>query len=176
MDPAQLEQIAARRETERLNAIERSGVFNSALDQPLRHLVRATSYLFEAPTAILAIVGRETIELRSKVGIELARSPREPGFAGSAIMTDEAWVIPDTLADPIASQHSLVVIPNGIRFYAGKAVLFEGLPIGVLSVLDYAPREIEKARIAGLTDLSHVAEALIEFHSHDTANVRRPDH
>ncbi len=66
------------------------------------------------------------------------------------------FVVPDTTQDPRFSANPFVTGSPGVRFYAGATLESdEGLPLGMLCVLDYEPRAALSARqIRGLQVLA----------------------
>ncbi len=62
--------------------------------------------------ASVTIVDEDRIWFKAAHGLEgVSEIGREPGLCGSAILSDKALVIPDTLADPVACSNGLVTGP-----------------------------------------------------------------
>ncbi|MEU9174968.1 GAF domain-containing protein [Streptomyces sp. NPDC048420] len=82
---------------------------------------------------------------------------RDPGLCFSAILRDDALVIPDTLRDPVAADNPLVAGEMGVRFYAAAPITTpDGHRLGTVNVLDTKPRSIIEDDTATLADLAAI--------------------
>jgi sigma-B regulation protein RsbU (phosphoserine phosphatase) len=88
---------------------------------------------------------------------------REPGLCGSAILSDETLVIPDTLTDPVACSNGLVAGPMAVRFYAAAPITtHDGHRLGTVNILDTKPRLITEDDTATLADLAAIVLDALE--------------
>ncbi len=109
-------------------------------------------------------VGEDRIWFKATHGLEgVTEIGRDPGLCASAVPTDDATVIPDTLLDPVACSNPLVAGPMGVRFYAATPIITaDGYRLGTVNVLDTRPREISEADSATLADLAAAVRDQLE--------------
>jgi sigma-B regulation protein RsbU (phosphoserine phosphatase) len=114
--------------------------------------------LFDVPVATVTIVDSDRIWFKAAHGLEGVKEiGRDPGLCGSAILRDDALVIPDTLRDPVAADNPLVTGEMGVRFYAAAPIITpDGHRLGTVNVLDTKPRSITEDDTATLADLAAI--------------------
>jgi CheY-like chemotaxis protein len=75
----------------------------------------------------------------------------------------EVFVVEDALADPVFASNPFVTGPPHISFYAGAALVVEGVRVGSLCIVDFKPRQFSTKDRMNLLDLgSAVAELILE--------------
>lgn len=73
-------------------------------------------------------------------------------------------IVADTLAEQKLAIHPLVTSPPNIRFYAGIPIITQGQVVGLLSVMDYKPRELTKESREDLETLRGAIENQVQLH------------
>ena len=73
-------------------------------------------------------------------------------------------IVADTLAEPKLANHPLVTSLPKIRFYAGIPIVTQGQLIGLLSVMDYQPRELTEECQEELRALTGAIENQVDLH------------
>lgn len=120
--------------------------------------------LFEAPIALLTLVGADRLFFKSAHGLSLQSAPREQAFCARGLAAPGLYVVPDALADAELAASPMVAGPPHVRFYAGAPLQAAGgQRIGMLCVLDRRPRpppDAEAGRL--LQDLADTAVALLD--------------
>ena len=135
-------------EPERLEALGSYGVLETAPEPAFDDIVDLAARICDAPTALISLVDREQQWFKARVGLDADRTARDVSFCDHAMREPDITVVPDATLDPRFADNALVTGELGIRFYAGAPLVSaEGLPLGSLCVIDYAPRP------DGLTDL-----------------------
>lgn len=139
-------------EARRVAALKAYGVLDTAPEAAFDDITRLVARLCETAAAAIALIDGERQWFKSEVGLGVRETRLEPSCAHALLQVDRL-VAPDAGRDPRLAGHPLTRGDGAMGFYAGVVLRTpEGLPMGVLCVLDREPRP------RGLTDLQ--AEAL----------------
>jgi diguanylate cyclase len=151
-------------EAERLNALRRYGILDTASEPEFDRITQLAARLFDVPMALVSLIDANRQWWKSCVGMEGRETHRDVAFCAYAILSSGLFVVEDALRDPRFSDNALVTGPPFIRFYAGAPLLNdEGYSLGTLCILDAQPRELTQADKATLTDLSRVVVDALEL-------------
>jgi hypothetical protein len=154
------------RETPR-PALPKPDILETLPDQVLQRATALAARLFTAPIAIVSIVDRDRLWLKSYYGQEVEEIARQVDVASSIAPLDQPLVIEDGRIDPRAKDSSLVNGPLGLRFYVGVPLKrASGRTIGTLSVLGFVPGKASETDIANLEDLAALIVAQLEMRQH----------
>lgn len=128
-------------EPERLAALHRLDVLDSAPETDLDVITRLAADRFDTAIALVSLVDADRQWFKSRHGLDAAETCRADSFCGHTIAGKGVMVVPDATADPRFARNPLVTGAPHIRFYAGAPlVLADGHQIGTLCVIDPAPR------------------------------------
>ncbi|GGU12100.1 PP2C family protein-serine/threonine phosphatase [Streptomyces lateritius] len=149
---------SAAGEASRIEAVRRYDILDTPPDGAFDRVAAMAARLFAVPVASVTIVDEDRIWFKAAHGLEgVSEISREPGLCGSAILSDETLVIPDTLTDPVACSNGLVTGPMGVRFYAAAPIItHDGHRLGTVNILDTRPRLITEDDTATLADLAAI--------------------
>lgn len=144
--------MAPLHELERLRELDQYGIFGTPPESDYDHICRLTADIFEVPIAMINLVARDTVWVKSKIGLEVQDVPRELAFCSHAIQGRDLLVVPDLAADQRFCENPLVATSEGgLRFYAGAPLATpKGYVIGTLCILDrqtraqFSPKERER--------------------------------
>jgi diguanylate cyclase (GGDEF)-like protein len=116
------------------------------------------------PFAAITLIEEDRVWNKSLLGIEIKEGKRDVAFSSTAILNPtEPLVIKDASRDDRFRHNPHVTGEPGIRFYAGFQLLSsENIPIGVLSVMDREPRDLNAKERDFLIRLSGVVMDRIE--------------
>ncbi|MEV7405845.1 GAF domain-containing SpoIIE family protein phosphatase [Streptomyces sp. NPDC091267] len=157
--------LSAVEEAARMDAVRRYDILDTPPDGAFDRVAAMAARLFKVPVASVTIVDEDRIWFKAAHGLEgVSEIGREPGLCGSAILTDETLVIPDTLADPVAFNNGLVTGPMAVRFYAAAPIITgDGHRLGTVNILDNKPRLITQDDTATLADLAAIVVDELEM-------------
>ncbi|MBK5959663.1 hypothetical protein CCR97_15825 [Rhodoplanes elegans] len=142
-------------ETERLAALRRCAVLDTAPEESFDRITRLVTLLTGVPVAVISFVDRDRQWFKSRIGLTTTETPREVAFCAHAILADEPLIVEDARRDPRFHDNPLVTAEDGVRFYAGAPIrTAEGLNVGVLCAIDRVPRRLGPKRIAALRELA----------------------
>jgi signal transduction histidine kinase len=129
-------------EAERLAALREYEILDTQAEPAFDALVTLASAICKTPMSLVSLVdeGRQWFKARS--GLEPSETPRSMSICSDVMLEAGVTVIPDIEQDDRFNTNPLVTGHPNLRFYAGAALLTpEGMPLGMLCVLDDKPRE-----------------------------------
>ena len=147
--------LPAEEEERRLQALRRYDILDTPPDGAFDRVTSIAARLFGVPIAIVTLVDRDRIWLKSKQGVDVDEIGRDPGLCASAILQNGPWLLPDASVDPRTIANPLVAGELGLRFYFGVPLrTWDGHNLGTLCVIDQKPREVSPEEIEHLKDLA----------------------
>ena len=153
---------ASNPDRERVRALRELDLLDTPPEAAFDALVREASVACEVPIAVVSLVDEDRQWFKAKVGVEASETPRDVAFCHYAVMSDDAFVVPDAATDPRFQGNPLVTGEPSIRFYAGMPLRTpEGYRVGTICVIDRRPRELDAAQSSALARLRDAAEELI---------------
>jgi diguanylate cyclase (GGDEF)-like protein/PAS domain S-box-containing protein len=154
-------------EVTRLDTIAEYSLQVAEEDPSLNQLLAALAQLFDAPIALVSLIGADFQFFKARYGLSADRTRLEDAFCAHVVAQDAPLVVED------ASQHRdflanpLVTGAPHIRFYAGVPLQLNHVPVGAVCVIDQVPRTISALQLALLEKVSaHVSHYLTLWHQH----------
>jgi GAF domain-containing protein len=142
-------------EDERQAALERLDLLDTAPEERFDRIVRMAQSLLKTETATFALIDRDRVWFKSKVGVDLVEADRVSTLCNTTITERGGLEVGDASRDPRFADSPYVQGSPGIRFYAGYPVeSIDGFPIGALCVFDPEPRRSTQNTIRRLRDLA----------------------
>ncbi len=127
----------------RLQTLHALNILESESEVIFDHLVQLTSLTCRTPIAFMALVDRNRIRIKAKVGQAPNELPRAGALCSYAIAADkdEVFVVPDAAADERFARTKMVAGEPHIRYYAGAPLTTSnGYAVGILCIADTLPR------------------------------------
>jgi len=155
----------------RWRILERLRLLGTDADPAFDRLTRIAAVSVDTPIALLTFLGPDRQWIASRVGFGRTTTPLQESFCVCALGDSELLEVPDAALDARFKANPLVTGPESIRFYAGHPVVFEGVVLGTLCVLDRAPRQLTPQDRAVLADLAAMVNDLLRSR-HDQAQLR----
>jgi PAS domain S-box-containing protein len=154
-------------ELRRLAALRQYAVLDTLPEQALDDLTALAAQICEAPIALISLVDERRQWFKSKVGLEVAETPRDVSFCAHALHQPDLLIVPDTTQDERFAQNPFVLGEPGIRFYAGAPLVSpEGATLGTLCVIDRVPRTLTSAQEQALRVLARQVMTHLELRRH----------
>ncbi|MHB8415724.1 MAG: putative bifunctional diguanylate cyclase/phosphodiesterase [Acidiferrobacteraceae bacterium] len=148
-----------RHERERLAALHRLNVLDTAPEERFDRFTRIAKQLFDTPISFISLIDTNRQWFKSRQGISLCETPRDLSFCTHAIMQGGLMIVPDARLDPRFSDNPFVTGEPFIRFYAGRTLEDEARNrLGTLCVVDTRPRQLDTAGQQALNDLAACVE------------------
>ena len=150
-------------EAERLAALERFGILDSAPEQGYEDITQLAAFICGAPMSIISFVDRDRQWFKAVLGVGLRETPRSQSFCAHTISDAKTLVVPDALADDRFRSNPFVLEDPNIRFYAGAPIVEKsGQVLGTVCVLDTETRVLNAQQIAALEALARQVVVLLE--------------
>lgn len=152
------------RESERLRAVEETGLLDHSADRVQQSAVRLASEIFAVPIAAVSLVADDRQWFSASCGLDCRETTRDEAFCAHTILSEGPLVVQDATLDPRFSDNPLVTGALGIRFYAGVPLRSrEQLPLGSLCVIDREPRTPSRGQIEALETLGSLVAAQLDM-------------
>jgi PAS domain S-box-containing protein len=128
-------------EEERLAALDAYAVLDTPREAAFDDLVQMLTRACNAPVALVSLVTRDRQWFKAEAGLGVNETPIARSLCVAAMRYPGVTVVPDTRLDARFAANPVVTGPEPVLFYAGAPLVTEdGLPLGMLCVLDHQPR------------------------------------
>ena len=148
----------------RLAVLDSYQIMDTPPEPGFDRITALAARLFDAPVALLTLVGADRQYFKSRHGLAFTEAPRGIGFCRLAVRSGRPVVISDTLASPDTAADPFVTGEPHVRFYAGAPLRAAGgQVVGTLCVLSPAPRPaLDADAVRVLVDLAETVVALLD--------------
>lgn len=145
----------APNESQRLAALERSGLLDTPPEEAFDRLTWLAAKTLDAPISLMAMLTPTRQWFKSRLGLDLVETPRSWAFCNHTILQQGVFWVEDLSADPRFATNPAVAGGEGFRFYAGAPILDrEGFAMGTLCVIDNRPRTLNEREARTLSALA----------------------
>ncbi|NHZ64741.1 sensor domain-containing phosphodiesterase [Massilia genomosp. 1] len=151
-----------RNETDRLLALRKLNLLDSAPTEAFDRITRMAARVFGLPIAAVSLTDSDRQWFKSRVGMAHTAIPRIKAPCASVADSGALLVIDDLYEDAFFRDSHLA--HSGVRFYAGAPLTTsDGFNLGAICVLGLEPRTISATERDALTDLAAMVMAQIEL-------------
>jgi GAF domain-containing protein len=162
--PAQLAPDEARR----IDVLRRYAVPATLPERALDDLTALSAQICGTPIAVISPVDERRQWLKTRVGLEVAETPRYFAFCAHALHQRDLFIVPDATREERFAQNPLVTGEPGICFYAGAPLVTpEDATLGVLCVIDHKAHTLTQAQDQALRVLARQVMTHLELHRHN---------
>ncbi|MFC6838825.1 sensor domain-containing phosphodiesterase [Xanthomonas theicola] len=151
-------------EATRLAVLSKLCLLDTPADRVFDLITGLAARSLGTPIALVSLIDEQRQWFKSRIGLDVAQTPRSQAFCAYAIDNPELMLVHDARQDPRFCDNPLVTGPPYMRFYAGAPLLMaDGVSLGTLCVIDTEPRaEFDDASRRTLQDLRDLLLLRIE--------------
>jgi GAF domain-containing protein len=124
----------------RVSFLHGLAILDTAQDDNLDRVTELCRDVFGVGISTISLVDEHRQWFKSHVGLDACETDREAAFCNHTILQDDIFEVCDAALDPIFASNPLVVGPPFIRYYAGAPLVFDGVRLGALCLIDSEPR------------------------------------
>lgn len=158
----------ALNESQRLVALERSGLLDTAPEEAFDRLTWLASQNLDVPIALMTLLTPTRQWFKSRLGLDFPETPRSWAFCNHTILQKDVFSVENLAGDARFADNPAVAGKPGFRFYAGAPVVDgEGFVVGSLCVIDYKPRTLDERGARTLLALAGLASDEVRLRAID---------
>jgi GAF domain-containing protein len=131
----------ADNDAERVAFLSDLAVLDTAPDASLDRITELCRDVFGVPVAVVTLVSDERQWFKSVQGLDVCETSRDVAFCNYTILSEAIFEVVDAVADPRFAVNPLVVGDPSIRYYAGAPLVYDGMRLGALCLIDFVARE-----------------------------------
>jgi PAS domain S-box-containing protein len=151
-------------EARRHQAMLDYGILDTPPEAAFDDLTGLTAQLLNSPIALITLLDRKRLWVKSAYGTHGGASPREHSFCDAALDTPAVTTVNDVALDPRFCNNQQYCGTPSIRFYAGAPLVTpDGMPLGMLCVMDYVPRTLSAEQVRALAAMAKQTMAQMEL-------------
>ena len=151
-------------ERERLKELEKYNILDTLPEEEFDAITELASNICGTEIALVSLVDKNRQWFKSKIGLNVAETPREVSFCQYTILGDSLLEINDTWDSELLRNNPLVTGEPNIRFYAGAPLRTKnGNNLGSLCVIDRKPKKLDEQQKRSLTVLANQVVAQLDL-------------
>ncbi|MET0498705.1 MAG: excisionase family DNA-binding protein [Steroidobacteraceae bacterium] len=148
----------AANESQRLQAVERSGLLATPAEPAFDRLTWLASHNLKMPVSLMTLLTSTQQHFKSRVGLEIEQTPRSWAICNHTILQKQVYAVANLSSTPAFSTNPAVAGDPHFRFYAGAPVFDpDGFALGSICVMDYEPHELDAGQAKTLLALAAMA-------------------
>ena len=158
----------AANEAQRLSAVDRSGLVDTAPEESFDRLTWLAGHSLEMPIALLTMITPTRQWFKSRYGLEVPDTPRSWAFCNYTILQRGVFAVENLVLDARFADNPAVAGGPEFRFYAGVPVIdSDGFALGSLCVIDHKPRKLDQDQMQSLIALAALASDEVRLRATD---------
>lgn len=145
-------------EAARLQAVQRSGLVDTAPESAFDRVTRLAASELKAPVALMTVLTADRQWFKAREGLALAQTPRSWAFCNHTLLQRDVFEVKNLSKDERFATNPAVADAPNFRFYAGAPVYDpDGFALGSVCVIDYRPRQLDAGQRRTLQELAAIA-------------------
>jgi len=157
-----MDSAATAQDDRRLDLLRTLDLLSSGADPAFDRLSRIAAAVIGSEIAMVTFVAGDRQFIRSRVGTLATEASVRESFCICVLERQALVEIEDAALDPRFADSPFVRGSRAIRSYAGVPVMFDGLVLGTVCVLDSRTRALTDDQRAILRDLAGMVEGLLQ--------------
>ena len=156
-------EIPSAERLRRASIIQSMAVLDTPPEDGFDALARLAANVCDAPVALVSLIDAERVWFKAVYGFANHSIGHRRSFCCEAADSKCLLEVVDATQDPRFSESPLVIDVPGIFYYAGAPIMFDGVGIGTVCVMDYAPRKLHAQSLQALTEMATIATAMLRL-------------
>lgn len=159
-------------ETERLEELLSYEILDTEEEAVFDDFTKLASQICQTPIALISLVDKDRQWFKSKIGIDIKETPRDPSFCGHAILGRDLFEVQDPFKDERFHDNPFVMGDLRLRFYAGAPIIApSGNVLGTLCVIDHKTKTLSTEQRESLMVLARQVVTLLELRKSNKASI-----
>ena len=151
-------------EADRQRALDGLELLDTPAEQEFDDITLLASFICGTPIALISLIDRGRQWFKSRVGIDIAETPRDIALCSHAILGDDVFEVTDASVDKRFTDNPVVTGDLHLRFYAGVPLkTSDNHNVGTLCVIDREPRRLSEPQRDALKALGRQIMRLVEL-------------
>ena len=152
------------KEDERLAALRSYRILDTPPEAVFDDLVLVAARVCQAPVALISLIEDRRQWFKAELGLGVRETPLDLSICAKVVFQPGLTVVRDMTQDPRFSGNPLVAGWPHLRFYAGALLETpDGLPLGMLCVLDSQVRDLTDEQASTLQALARQVMSQLEL-------------
>ena len=140
------------------------GILDTPPEAAFDDLTNMAAQFFNVPVALITLMDQHRLWVKSAYGADAGPLERAQSFCDAAVDAPGVTVIEDATRDPCFCDNPRYNTAPAIRFYAGAPLVTpDGMPLGMLCVMDHAPRSLTPTQTRTLAAMARQVMAQMEL-------------
>lgn len=124
-------------------------------------LARLAANVCLAPVALVSLIDEERVWFKAAHGFAFPSSVHRQSFCCATADSKRLLEVVDARQDARFSENPVVIGIPGIFYYAGAPIMYDGVGIGTVCVMDYSPRQLPAQSLQALAEMASIATAML---------------
>lgn len=154
-------EISAEARQRRAQAIQSMAVLDTPPEEGFDALARLAANVCAAPIALVSLIDADRVWFKAAHGLDIKAGDHKQSFCCETANSKRVLEVVNATLDPRFSENPMVTGDIGVFYYAGAPIMYEGVGIGTVCVLDRAPRELPAQSLQALTEMATIATAML---------------
>ncbi len=158
------EVLKQQQEAARLSTLRHLNILDTLPEYEFDEIVDLAASICEVPICLFSLVDENRQWFKSCIGLSVKETSREISFCSRAIEhPEEPLIIPDAREDDRFKNNPLVINKPNLVFYAGFPVVYNGMPLGTICLVDYVKRVLTPVQMKAMKTFAHNISQLLQL-------------
>lgn len=136
-------------------------VLDTPPEESFDALARLAAYVCGAPIGLVSLIDQDRVWFKAAHGLAIKDGAHKHSFCCETANSKRVLEVVNAQLDLRFTENQVVTGDPGVFYFAGAPIMYEGVGIGTVCVLDYVPRELPAQSLQALTELATIATALL---------------
>lgn len=158
---SRLTEISSLERQRRASIIQSMAVLDTPPEDGFDALARLAANVCDAPVALVTLIDAERVWFKAVYGLGMQSSVHRQSLCCEAADSKCLLEVVNATQDLRFSANPVVIDTPNVVYYAGAPIVFDGIGIGTVCVMDYAPRKLPEQSLQALKEMASIATAML---------------